>query len=188
MPAGSKTDLPLAKAELMSDGTSSSVITYLRKGKNHCATAAGSERNHYVYTKVREDEGGGDAPGTMVKTMVMQIAACGGPQRSRYPPCTPWRTPYQGRWMCPEGRCDPMESLHWSRFSGRTCDPTQYPHWSSLFLKDCTPWKGPALVQLMKNCSLWEGPTLEKFIKDCLLWEGLHTGAVLGGRSGRDEA
>ncbi|GAB0193186.1 zinc finger and BTB domain-containing protein 5 [Grus japonensis] len=68
----------------------------------------------------------------------------------------------------PEGGCDPMGSLHWSRFSGRTCDPMGDPRWSSLLLKDCTPWKGPMLEQFMKNCSLWEGIMLEKFMKDYL--------------------
>jgi len=33
VPAGSKTDLPLAKAEPISDNGSASVITYLRRGK-----------------------------------------------------------------------------------------------------------------------------------------------------------
>ncbi|KAK4807853.1 hypothetical protein QYF61_007759 [Mycteria americana] len=28
--------------------------------------------------------------------------------------CSPWRTPHQSRWM-PEGGCDPVGSLHWSR-------------------------------------------------------------------------
>ena len=43
VPASSKTDLPLAKAEPVSDVGSAFVITYLRKGKNCCATAAGRE-------------------------------------------------------------------------------------------------------------------------------------------------
>ena len=42
MPARSKTDPLLAKAEPISDGGSASVITYLR-GKNCCATAARRE-------------------------------------------------------------------------------------------------------------------------------------------------
>ncbi|KAK4816053.1 hypothetical protein QYF61_011061 [Mycteria americana] len=43
MPAGSKMDLLLAKAEPISDGGSASVITYLRRGKKTCATADGRE-------------------------------------------------------------------------------------------------------------------------------------------------
>ena len=39
VPAGSKTDPLLAKAEPISDAGSISVITYLRKGKKHCAAA-----------------------------------------------------------------------------------------------------------------------------------------------------
>ena len=40
VPAGSKMDPPLAKAEPISNIGSISVITYLRKGKNCCTTAA----------------------------------------------------------------------------------------------------------------------------------------------------
>jgi len=34
VPAGSKTDPPLAKAKPISDGGGTSVVTYLRRGKN----------------------------------------------------------------------------------------------------------------------------------------------------------
>ena len=40
-PPGSKRDLPLVKAEPISDVSSTSVTRYLRKGKNCCAIAAG---------------------------------------------------------------------------------------------------------------------------------------------------
>ena len=39
VPAGSKMDPLLAKAEPISDGGSASGITYLRRGKSHCAAA-----------------------------------------------------------------------------------------------------------------------------------------------------
>ena len=46
MPAGSKMDPLLAKAEPISDSGSASVITYLRKGKSYCAAAiAAGERS-----------------------------------------------------------------------------------------------------------------------------------------------
>lgn len=42
---GSKTDLPLAKAEAISNGGSGSVITYLPREKSNCTTAiAAGER------------------------------------------------------------------------------------------------------------------------------------------------
>jgi len=42
--AGSKTDLPLAKAKPISNGGSTSAITYLRRGKKPCGeTAVGRE-------------------------------------------------------------------------------------------------------------------------------------------------
>jgi len=37
MPAGSKTDLPLAKPKSISDGGSASVVTHLSRGKIPCA-------------------------------------------------------------------------------------------------------------------------------------------------------
>ena len=52
MPAGSKTDLPLAKAEPISNGGSASGITYLTRGKNCCATAiAAGERSENMWEK-----------------------------------------------------------------------------------------------------------------------------------------
>jgi len=78
MPAGSKMDPPLAKAKPISDDGSSSVITYLRRGKNCCTTAAGRlrERNNSADTKVSEGGGGGagvEIPlQPMEKTMLRQ--------------------------------------------------------------------------------------------------------------------
>ncbi|KAK4810890.1 hypothetical protein QYF61_013298 [Mycteria americana] len=87
VPAGSKMDLPLAKAEPISDVGSTSVITYLRREKNLPRNSSRNrgmrkcERNSYADTKVNEEGGGGGAPGAraeiplqpMVKTMVTQI-------------------------------------------------------------------------------------------------------------------
>jgi len=71
MSTGSKTDLLLVKAKLISDGDSTSVITYLRmrkkpkprqlqpeRGMRIC------ERNNSADSKVREAGEGGGAPGT----------------------------------------------------------------------------------------------------------------------------
>jgi len=40
VPAGSKMDLPLAKAKPISGGGSTSVTTYLRRGKKNCRETA----------------------------------------------------------------------------------------------------------------------------------------------------
>ncbi|KAK4831741.1 hypothetical protein QYF61_018871 [Mycteria americana] len=48
VPASSKTVPLLAKAEPISDVSSASVITHLRKGKKHCATTAKREELEYV--------------------------------------------------------------------------------------------------------------------------------------------
>ena len=184
----------LAKAEPIRNGDSTSVITYLRRGKKHCVMAilqpergvSRCERNNSAHTKVREEGGGGDAPGAGAeipcspwrRPLWGRLSLC-SPWRSmveQISTCSSWRTPCQSRWM-PEGGCDPVESPYQSRFAGRTCDPVGDPHWSTLFRKDCTPCKDPMLEQFMKNCSPWEDPMLEKCVENCLLWEGPHTGA-----------
>ena len=48
VPAGSKTDLPVAKTEPISNTGSSSVLTCLRRGENCCAMAARREERAYV--------------------------------------------------------------------------------------------------------------------------------------------
>ncbi|KAK4810783.1 hypothetical protein QYF61_008755 [Mycteria americana] len=108
-PAGSKTDPPLAKVEPISDGGSTSVITYLRREKKLLRNSSQKrgvricERNNSADIKVSEEGGGGGAPGArpeialqpVVKTMVRQVvplqpmevssgadvhpAVCGGP-------------------------------------------------------------------------------------------------------------
>ncbi|GAB0187143.1 hypothetical protein GRJ2_001179600 [Grus japonensis] len=87
MPAGSKTDPLLAKAEPISDGSSISDNKYvIIKGKKHQEQlqpergARICERNSSADTKVGEEGGGGHAPGTraeiplqpLEKTMVRQ--------------------------------------------------------------------------------------------------------------------
>ncbi|GAB0209734.1 hypothetical protein GRJ2_003439100 [Grus japonensis] len=150
MPAGSKTDSPLAKAKPVSDGD----------------------------TKVSEEGGGGGSPGAgaeiplqpMKKTMIRQAVPLqpmqvhGGADIHLQAMEDP--TPEQVH--APKGGCDPMGSLRWSRFACRTCDPVGDTHCSSLFLKYCTLWKGHTLEQFVKNYNLWEGLMLEKFVEDCL--------------------
>jgi len=69
VPAGSKTDPPLAKAKPVSDGGSSSVITYLRKGRKKLGGQMAGRRElvrryeskNSADTKVSEEGGGGGA-------------------------------------------------------------------------------------------------------------------------------
>ncbi|PKU43793.1 protein pxr1-like [Limosa lapponica baueri] len=108
MPAGSN-DLSLAKAKPISNGGSISVRTYLRRGKNCCATAADRgvricKRNNSADTKVREEEGEGGAaaeilPQPVVKTMVRQAVSLQpmGVQSGEDTTCSLCRTPHQSR-------------------------------------------------------------------------------------------
>ncbi|PKU45012.1 protein pxr1-like [Limosa lapponica baueri] len=76
MPAGSRMDSLLTRAEPISDGGNASGVTCFRRGKSSCATATAAD------TKVIEEGGGGDAPGTgaeiplqaVVKTLVRQAS------------------------------------------------------------------------------------------------------------------
>jgi len=51
MPASSKMDLPLAKAEPISDSDSTSVITYLRRGKKKMQNDSCSRREESEYVR-----------------------------------------------------------------------------------------------------------------------------------------
>ncbi|PKU35129.1 protein pxr1-like [Limosa lapponica baueri] len=91
MPEGSQMDPPLAKAQPIINGGSTSGITYLRRGeKTPCKSSSSEKRglskcekyNRSADTKVGEEGGGGEAaPGTgaeiplqpVVKTMVRQV-------------------------------------------------------------------------------------------------------------------
>ncbi|GAB0206670.1 hypothetical protein GRJ2_003132600 [Grus japonensis] len=138
MPSGSKMDLPLAKAEPISNGGSTSVITYLRRGiklLHNCSWKRGvriCERNNSADTKVSEEGRGGGTPGTraeiplqpMVKTMVRQVVPLqpmevhGGADIH----LQSMEDPMPEQVDAPKGGCDPVESPHWSRPLGPHCD------------------------------------------------------------------
>ncbi|GAB0176463.1 epimerase family protein SDR39U1 [Grus japonensis] len=87
MPAGSKMDLLLAKAEPISDGGSTSGITSLRRGEKPTRSnfqpergVRRCERNNSAGTQVNEEGGGGGAKAEiplqpMEKTMVRQAVS-----------------------------------------------------------------------------------------------------------------
>ncbi|PKU41961.1 protein pxr1-like [Limosa lapponica baueri] len=130
MPASSKTDLPLAKAESISEGGSTSVKIYLRSGKKPAAQQQPGrgvriyERNNSADTKVSEEKGGGGASGIgadiplqlVVKIMVKQAVPTQIMEVHNGADiyCSPWRTPCWSRWM-PEASCDPVGSPCWRR-------------------------------------------------------------------------
>ncbi|KAK4806767.1 hypothetical protein QYF61_005563 [Mycteria americana] len=123
MPASSKTDPLLAKAEPISDGGSASVITYLRKGeKNLCNTSSSQkrgvricDRNNSADTKPMEVHGGADIH------------------------LQPVEDPMPEQMDVPEGGCDPLESPHRIRLLAGPVtpwreDPTLEQEWAHVNL------------------------------------------------------
>ncbi|GAB0183808.1 AN1-type zinc finger protein 5-like [Grus japonensis] len=126
MPAGSKMDLLLAKAE---------PISILKKGRKKPQNLQHNsswergvrtcERNNSADTQVSEEGGGGGAPGTgaeiplqpLEKTMVRQavplqpVDVDGGADIH----LQPMEDPTLEQVDAPEGGCDPVGSPHWSR-------------------------------------------------------------------------
>ncbi|PKU43609.1 suppression of tumorigenicity 5 protein isoform x4 [Limosa lapponica baueri] len=156
MPDSSKTDPPLIKAKPISDGGSTSGITYLTSGKNKPRQLQPErevricERNNPADTKVSEEGGQGDAPGVraeiplqpVVKTMVRQAVPMQPmvpPWWSIYPPavCGAPRTRAGG---CPKDAVTLWEARagagSWqdlwthgerSRLADRNCHPAGKP-------------------------------------------------------------
>jgi len=76
MPASSKMDLLLAKAEPISDSGSASGITCLRRGKKNLQWEEGVTirvRNNSADTKVSEEGGGGGAPAATAETPLQPV-------------------------------------------------------------------------------------------------------------------
>ncbi|GAB0202867.1 hypothetical protein GRJ2_002752300 [Grus japonensis] len=131
MPAGSKMDPPLAKAEPISNGGSVSVITSLSTGKkllynsNWRRGMRICERNNSADTKVSEEGEGEGVPGIeaevplqpLEKTMVRQAVPLqpmeddGGADIH----LQPMEDPTLEQVEAPEEGCDPVGSPCWSR-------------------------------------------------------------------------
>ncbi|GAB0184744.1 hypothetical protein GRJ2_000939700 [Grus japonensis] len=193
MPASSKTDPLLAKAEPISNGGSASGITELRREKKNLGATflqpergvRRCERNNSADTKVSAEGGGGRAPGTgaeiplqpVEKTMVRQAV-----------PLQP---------MKDDGRADihlqPVEDPTLEQVDAqrrlwphgkptleqapdRTCGLVERgAHAGAGLLAGLvTSWGTPRWSSLLlKIRTLWNGPTLEQFMKNCNPWEGL---------------
>ncbi|GAB0179406.1 hypothetical protein GRJ2_000405900 [Grus japonensis] len=131
MPAGSKTDPPLAKAKPINHGGSASGVTCLRRKKTAVQQQLEErgvrrcESNNSADTKVSAEGGGGGAAGARAeiplqpvdKTMVRQAVPLqtmevnGGADIHLQPVGDPMPEQVDA----PKGGCDPVESPHWSR-------------------------------------------------------------------------
>ncbi|GAB0187945.1 hypothetical protein GRJ2_001259800 [Grus japonensis] len=146
MPAGSKTDLPLAKAEPISNGGSASGVTELRRGEKN-------QEQLQPERGVRICERNSSPPWSRWRHLKEAV--------------TPWEA-HAGAssWpdLWPHGERSPRQS----RFAGRTCDPVEDPTLEQFAPEGLHPMGETTLEQFVKDCSLWEGLTLEKFMEDCL--------------------
>ncbi|KAK4822884.1 hypothetical protein QYF61_021103 [Mycteria americana] len=138
MPADSKMDPLLAKAEPISDSGSTSGLTYLRRGKTSAEQKLGKRTEKYVREttlqtprSVKKEGGGAPVTGAeiplqpVVKTMVRQAVPLqpmevhGGADIHLQLVEDP--TPEQVD--VPEGGCDPVGNLCWSRLLAEPVDP-----------------------------------------------------------------
>ena len=187
----SKTDPLLAKVEPTSGVGHTSVVTYLRKGKNCCTAAVWekSEKNvretalRIPESMKKEGEGVLQAPEQRFPCSPWwrpwwgRLSPCSS-QRSTVEQiltCSPWRTPCWSRRMCSGGSLSPwracvgvgsyqeLKPLERSpRRSRFSGRSCGVPRWSSPLLTDCTPCRGSMLKQFLKDCGPWEGPMLEQ--------------------------
>jgi len=190
MPAGSKMDPLLAKAKPISDGGSTSVISYLRRGKN-CGEIA-----------VKRDEGDDVRETTLQipRSVKMQGRRCsrrrsrdcpaardkdhgeagcphavhGSPQWSRSPPAS------RRRLHAIAGGCLKEAVTPWEDCArAGSCQDLwphaeRSPHQSRFAGRACDPMGDPHWSSLfLKDCTPWEGRTLGQFGKNCSPWEGL---------------
>ncbi|GAB0178026.1 acid sphingomyelinase-like phosphodiesterase 3b [Grus japonensis] len=133
MPAGSKTDLPLAKAEPISDGGSTSAKNRVKKGEKKQSSynlqpergVRRCERKNSADPKVSAEGGGGGAPGTraeiplqpLEKTMVRQAVYLKPMEENAGADIhlQPMEDPTPEQVDAPKGGCDPMGIPRWSK-------------------------------------------------------------------------
>ncbi|GAB0175634.1 hypothetical protein GRJ2_000028600 [Grus japonensis] len=191
MPAGSKMDPPMTKAEPISDGGSASGVTELRRGKKGLLWQQQSrrgvrrcERNNSADTKVSEEGGAGGAPGAgaeiplqpLEKTMVRQAVPLqpmeddGG---AEIPPAA------HGGPHTRAGGCLKEAVTPWEAHVGASSWQDLWPHgersprWSRFAGRTCDPMGDPCWSSLLlKVYTPWKGPTMEQ-LKNCSPWEGL---------------
>ncbi|GAB0189758.1 zinc finger and BTB domain-containing protein 5 [Grus japonensis] len=122
-------DLLLAKAKPISDNGSTSMITYLRRGK-----------------KLRHNSGWKRG------VRICERNNSADPQNLR---SHGKRSP---RWSRFAGRtCDPMVDPRWSSLFLKVCTPWKGPTLEQL-VKNCSPWEGLTLEKFVEDCLLWVGP------------------------------
>ena len=190
--AGSKTDLPLAKAKPISDGGNTSGIAYLRKERKNCGETAVKREE---WDEVRETSlqtprsvgRRGEEVLKMLEQRVFPWSSWWRPWWGRLSPCSPWRS----RWWS-----HPCKSMM-EQIS--TCSPWKGPQpraggylkeavttwgapcWSRLLPGPADPWREEPMPKQVCWQGLWPhgGPTLEQPVPEGLHpMEGTYIGAV----------
>jgi len=178
VPAGSNTDLLLAKAKPIHNSGRASVITYLRGGKKLQWKQQSRERSETMWDKqLCRHQGQWRRRGRRCSRCLSRqfsLAACGedhgeagcppaahgGPRCSRYPPVAHGRDP------------TPEQVDAWSKLWPRGRDPAR----SSRPLERGAHTRAGLLAGLVTP---WKGPTLEQPVPEGLHpVEGTHAGAV----------
>ncbi|KAJ7413896.1 hypothetical protein BTVI_42119 [Pitangus sulphuratus] len=186
MPAGSKRDMLLAKAEPFRSDSNTSVIIVKNK-QSYCTYEIAArekngvrtcEKNSSADTKVSGEGGGGGAPEagaeiplppvvqtTLAVVPLQPMEVHGGPGDAEIH-LQPMEETHAGAGRCPRQCCDPTEGPCWSRLLTGTCWPME---------RECC-----SRFTAVHGEHPWDGFMLEEFMEDCLLWDVQHTGVGEG--------
>ncbi|KAJ7404541.1 protein pxr1-like [Pitangus sulphuratus] len=130
MPASSKKDVLLAKAEPIRNGGSN--IFKKGKKKSYCAgvivAKEQSERNSSADIKICGEGEGGDAPGATAEIPLQPVVLAAVPMevyRGAEIHSQPVEETHARAGGCLREGCEPMGNTCWSRVLARTCRPTE---------------------------------------------------------------
>jgi len=193
MPAGSKMDLPLAKAKPIINAGSASAITLLEAEKVVVQQQLQQERVRVCETTLQTSRSV-QKEGQEVLQAPEQRFPCSPwsrPWQGRLCPCSPrrsmveqrptcslGRTPRRSRGLCPKEAVTHGEPM-WEQAPGRTCGPMERGAHAraGLLAGLVTPWKGPMLEQFVKSCTCGNNPCWSSLWREYFPWEGPHAGA-----------
>ncbi|PKU45778.1 vps10 domain-containing receptor 2 [Limosa lapponica baueri] len=194
VPAISKTDPPLAKADPVSDAGGASVITYLRKGKKCCAAVVRERSEKNMRERALKTPRPVKKEGKRCSRHKKKYSPAAHGEDHSEVGCLP--AAHEGP-HARTGECAPKKAaahghLMPEQAPGRTCSLWRGAQAGAGSLAGPAAYGGPTLEQsvpeglypverthagaVLESYNPWEGPTLKKFMKHCSPWEGLHDG------------